>query len=275
MFLGYHAYGLIDHYLPEAFRMLADVGFSGVVLPLGGRLNPLTMSPALCAQIIADVEQAYQATDLHVVIDATYPITISHSQTRGLDLLCTTDDHWHVTRETIEWSLSLAKRLGGCPLLIRSGPTNLPSERALDLLAARLQGLLPKLEELDVDVALQPAEEHFIYNVSGFQRLLQWFDSPRLRLAVDTATMFRQIEFPLYSVLAPVRERLSCVTFRDPAVRLPAGDWIGQGSVSAEAVVECLKELEYDGGLFVHSWPVDHQALSTACSVYKKLHKCL
>jgi hypothetical protein len=84
--------------------------------------------------------------------------------------------------------------------------------------------------------------------------------------------MFRQIEFPLFSALSPVRDRLAYVLFRDPAVRAPAGDWIGQGAVSSDAVIECLKELGYGGGLFIHSWPADHQALETARAAYQRLH---
>jgi hypothetical protein len=72
-----------------------------------------------------------------------------------------------------------------------------------------------------------------------------------------------------------VRERLAYVIFRDPAVRTPAGDWIGQGAVSSAAVIECLEELGYTGGLFIHSWPADHQAIETARAVFHKLQSAL
>ena len=276
MYLGYYAYGLVDHYLPDALRVLADIGYQGAVLPLGGRLNPC-MSPALCQLIIDDIQAVHDSTGLRVVVDASSPFLLSPHQTRGLELLGSDEAQWQVVREAIDWALQLSDRLGGLPLLIRSGQAipHLSTEAALDELASRLNQLLPCMERLDVDIALQPAEEHFIHNVSGFQRLLQWFDSPRLKLAVDTATMFRQIEFPLFSVLDPVRDRLASVTFRDPAVRAPAGDWIGQGTVSCDAVIECLKELAYRGGLFIHSWPADHQALETARAVYHKVRSAI
>lgn len=277
MFLGYHAYGLVDHYLPDALRVLADVGFAAVMMPLAGRLNPQTMSPALCQHIIGDVEKVYQSTGLRIVLDTTCPFTFSPSHPRGLELLGASPSEWPVAREAIEWSLALAQRLGGQPLVIRSGQpaSGVPAEAALEQLAGCLDELLPSLERWQVDLALQPAEEQFIHNIAGFQRLLQWFDSPRLKLAVDTATMFRQIEFPLFSALSPVRQRLAYVVFRDPAIRTPAGDWIGQGSVSSDAVIECLQELEYSGGLFMHSWPADHQALDTARAVYHRLRGAL
>lgn len=277
MFLGYHAYGLVDHYLPDAVRVLAEVGFAAVMVPLGGRLNPRAMSPALCQHIIADLERVREQTGASIVIDATTPFTFSPSLARGLELLGEDSSEWSLARETIEWSLALAQRLGGNPLVVRSGQptTGVHAEAALEQLARSLEDLLPCLEQTQVDLALQPAEEQFIHSIVGFQRLLQWFDSPRLKLAVDTATMFRQIEFPLFSALSPVRERLAYVLFRDPAVRTPAGDWIGQGAVSSEAVVECLNELGYTEGLFMHSWPADHLALETARAVYRRLQNAL
>lgn len=277
MFLGYHAYGLVDHYLPDAVRILAETGFEAVMMPLGGRLNPQTMSPALCQHIIDDLLRAFHETGVRIVVDATSPFTFSPAHARGLELIGCDESNWPINREAIEWALAVTKRLGGNPLVIRSGQpvAGVHSEAVLEQLARCLEELLPCMEELQVDLALQPAEEQFIHSIVGFQRLLQWFDSPRLKLAVDTATMFRQIEFPLFSALSPVRERLAYVMFRDPAVRTPAGDWIGQGSVSSEAVVECLKELEYTGGLFMHSWPADHLALETARAVYHRLHGSL
>ena len=275
MFLGYHAYGLVDHYLPDAVRILSEVGFAAVMMPLGGRLNPQAMTPALCQHIIRDIEGVYQSTGIRIAIDATCPFTFSPHHAHGLELLGASE--WPATREAIEWSLALAKRLGGSPLVIRSGQpaAGLSAEAALEQITRCLENLLPCMEQLQVDLAIQPAEEQFIHNIVGFQRLLQWFDSPRLKLAVDTATMFRQIEFPLFSALSPVRDRLAYVIFRDPAVRTPAGDWIGQGSVSSEAVIECLKELEYSGGLFMHSWPADHLALDTARAVFHKVHSAM
>ncbi|MGN6135652.1 MAG: sugar phosphate isomerase/epimerase family protein [Aureliella sp.] len=277
MYLGYCVYGLVDHYLPDALAALAEIGYTGAILPLGGRLNPHSMSTALCQLLADDIEAAFRSTGLRIVLEANSPFLLSAREPRGLELLGSTEGQWKVVRETIEWSLALSRRLGGNPIILRSGAAleHNTAEATLDELANRLEQLVPRMDELDVDLALQPAEEHFIHNVVGFQRLLQWFDSPRLKLAVDTATMFRQIEFPLFSALGPVRERLAYVTFRDPAVKSPAGDWIGQGTVSCEAVVECLKELAYRGGLFIHSWPADHQALETARAAYQKIHSAI
>ena len=277
MYLGYYAYGLVDHYLPDAIRVLADMGYAGVNLPLGGRLHPRSMSRALCQLVIDDIAAVQDSTSVRIALDATSPFLLSPQHSAGLDLLGAPESQWPVTREALEWALTLADHLGGSPLLLRSGQPmqHLTAEATLDVLSKRLNELLPRMEALDIDIALQPAEEHFIHNIAGFQRLLQWFDSPRLKLAVDTATMFRQIEIPLFSALGPVRERLTYVTFRDPAVRTPAGDWIAQGTVSCDAVVECLKELAYRGGLFIHSWPTDHQALETAHAVYQKVRPML
>lgn len=277
MYLGYHAYGLADHYLPDALRVLADIGYTAVVVPLGGRLNPRSMSPGLCELIVNDIARVQAATGIRVILDARSPFLLSPHAARGLELLGTTKDEWPAVLQAIEWVLALAQRLGGSPLILSSGHAvaHVSAETALDEVARRLHQLLPRMEEMDVALALQPAEDHFIHNIAGFQRLLQWFDSPRLNLAVDTATMFRQIEFPLFSALSPVRQRLAFVTFRDPGVKTPAGDWIGQGTVSCDAVVECLRELGYCGGLLIHSWPADHQALETARAAFEKVSSAI
>ena len=273
MFLGYHAYGLSDYYLPEAITELAQSGYSGIVLPLGGgRLNPLAMRSEICERIIEDIQAACAYVPITVVVDTCY--RFDEQRTEGLDLL-QPDQHWPVTRETLDWVVRVACRFNSQLIRVRSGRTDLTPERTLERLQERLQDFLPSLDRLGIDLAIEPAEQHFIHNVAGFQRLLQWIDSPRIKLAVDTATMFRQTEFPLFAVLDPVRDRLASVTFRDPSLRIPTGDWIGQGSVSPQAVVDCLSELDYARGLYVHSWPGDPHGLSTARSVLARLRECI
>ncbi len=67
--------------------------------------------------------------------------------------------------------------------------------------------------------------------------------------------MFSQMELPLSSAFARVVDRLCAVILREPAIRSSSVDWIDQGSVSPQAVVDSLKELNYAGGLFIDSLP--------------------
>ncbi len=245
---------------------------SSIVLPLAGRLNLLCQSGGMCEVIADEVQSVCHSNGVTIFIDTTCPYTQSRWVPKGLDLLTTDDDAWQQVLRGLNWAIDLAQRVEGT-VLIRSGssPSNMSTESILDLLAERLDAVVNQAAAQGIQFALQPMEEHFIHNVAGFHRLSQWFNTSNLKIAVDTAAMYRQIEFPLYAALQPVRSVLSMVTFRDPTQRIPVGDWVGQGAISPEAVIECLRELNFTGGLCIYSAPSDHLSLDTARITFDKL----
>lgn len=273
MQLGYYAYGMVDHHLPDAVRILHELGYTSVVLPLGARLNPQTVMARSSTGWLSELEAIVAETGIRLILDTTTPFSVAPHDPRGMELLAADDERWHKVFDALQAAFDVAHRLGSQAMILRTGAAIMPHdlESDLDRLSDRISSLLLKMDGLDVGIALQPSDDHFLHNVSGFVRLLQWIDSPLLQLAVDTATMYRQIEFPLYSILSPMSSRLRYVTFRDPAHRAPAGDWIGQGQVSCDAVVECLSEINFDGDLLVYSFPSEHQAIETARLAIKRL----
>ncbi len=278
MRLGYYAYGMIDHSLLEAVELLCELSYGSIVLPLGPRLSPRISFAERSTSIIDGIVELKQHVasvgQAQLILDTSLPYILDVRSGTSLSLCCSAQETWSMHREALEWAIRLSHRLGSAPLIARSGTASdaIGAEQALDQMAEHFEELLPLMDSLDVDLALQPHEEHFIHNVHDFQRLTQWIDSPRLKLAVDTASMFRQIEFPLISVLGPMRDRLVHVTFRDPTLPAPSGDWISQGSIRCEAVVECLREMNFEGNLLIYSWPSDHRALDTAQLIRQHLH---
>ncbi len=274
MYLGYHAHSLVDHYLPDAVQVLSDLGFVGVVLPLSAsRLHPKLHDKSELDKITAQLDGARTSQHVQFVIDATGPFLLSKVDPAPPSLLEEEEAAWEDCRSLFRWAFELASALGSGPVFVSSGrwDEERSIESGLERLHQRLEELVPLAARVDVTIGIRPAAGDFISSIAGFERLLQWYDSPHLAVVADTATMFSQMELPLSSVLSRVVDRLCAVLLREPSARGPSVDWIDQGAVSPQAVVECLQELHYAGGLYVDSLPSDSRAVATARLVSERM----
>ena len=74
MYLGYHAYSLVDHYLPDAVELLSDLGFGGIALPLSSsRFHPKLFQDEAFRRFTAELDAARTTLNAQFVIDATGP----------------------------------------------------------------------------------------------------------------------------------------------------------------------------------------------------------
>lgn len=274
MYLGYHAYSLVDHYLPDAVELLSDLGYGGVVLPLtSSRLHPKLFQNGLLSKIAADLDAARSMRNVQFVIDATGPYLMSSVHATPLTLLEPDESAWQQGITLLRWAFEVAHQLGSGPVFVRTGKWDETQaiEEGLELLHQRLEEIVPIAARVDVTIGIRPAAGDFIATIAGFERLLQWYDSPHLAVVADTSTMFSQMELPLSSGLSRVVDRLCAVILREPSVRGPSVDWIDQGSVSPQAVVDCLKELDYAGGLYIDSLPSGPLAVETARLISERM----
>lgn len=274
MYLGYHAYSLVDHYLPDAVRLLSDLGFGGVVLPLSSsRFHPKLLHGEAFTQFAAELDSARSTRNAQFVIDATGPFLLSAVNATPLTLLDLDEASWEHGVGLLRWAFEVAKQVGSGPVFVRTGhwPEGRSVEEGLEQLHRRLEDVVPLAARVDVTIGIRPVSGDFIATIAGFERLLQWYDSPHLAVVADTSTMFSQMELPLSSCLSRVVDRLCAVILREPALRGPSVDWIDQGSVSPQAVVECLQELDYAGGLFVDSLPSGSLAVETARLISQRM----
>ncbi len=274
MYLGYHAYSLVDHYLPDAVEMLVDLGFGGIVLPISrSRFHPKLFQGEFFSQFIAELDAARSTRNAQFVIDATGPFLLSSVHAAPITLLDPDEASWEEGLELLRWAFDVSKLLGTGPVFVRTGhwSETRSTEEGLEQLHRRLESIVPLAARVDVTIGIRPTAGDFIATIAGFERLLQWYDSPHLAVVADTATMFSQMELPLSNSLARVIDRLCAVFLREPTLRGPSTDWIDQGSVSPQAVVECLQELNYAGGLFVDSLPSGALAAETARLISQRM----
>ncbi len=88
MYLGYHAYSLVDHYLPDAVEVLSDLGYGGVALPLSSsRLHPRLYHVGRLSQIAAELDAARSMRNAQFVLDATGPFLLSSVSGSSITLL--------------------------------------------------------------------------------------------------------------------------------------------------------------------------------------------
>jgi sugar phosphate isomerase/epimerase len=274
MYLGYHAYSLVDYYLPSAVQLLSDLGFGGIVLPLSSsRFHPRLLQGEVLTQFAAELDAARSTRNAQFVIDATGQFLLSSVNAAPLTLLDSDESSWEQAVSLLRWTFEMAKKVGSGPVFVRTGPwvDGRSTEEGLEQLHRRLEEIVPLAARVDVTIGIRPVSGDFIATIAGFERLLQWYDSPHLAVVADTSTMFSQMELPLSSCLSRVVDRLCAVILREPTARGPSVDWIDQGSVSPQAVVECLQELDYAGGLFVDSLPSGPFAVETARLISQRM----
>lgn len=185
-------------------------------------------------------------------IDAAFPLSTPEGASVGLEYIL----------HTIRWA-----KLAGCPRVdttdARLPPQGMTEREALDMMRGIYRRIVPVAEQYQITINIEP-HGHFTTRPEFMAEMLDFVDSPWLRLNMDTGNTFIAGQDPV-AFLGSFLHRVSHVHIKDVSQSLAAaarGELtgiavshcaLGEG-VNAANIVRCVEMLVgggYDGVLSV------------------------
>lgn len=258
-----------DWAFEDICRFVAGRGYRGL------EIAPFTL-PQPAGEISAEDRQRYRDT-----ADA-YGLEIIglHWLLAGTEGFYLTDPDQQVIARTVDYFgqlIDLCADLGG-RLMVLGSPQQrnlLPGvshQQAVNLAAALLKQLVPKLEERDVVIAVEPLgpeEGDFLNTAESAIELIEQIGSPNVRLHLDVKAMSTE-DKSIPDIIRDSARHLHHFHANDPNRQGP-----GMGEVEFEPILQALKEVGYDDWLSVEVFDYTPGAETLAGDSIRYLHEVL
>jgi sugar phosphate isomerase/epimerase len=264
MFFGYNTNGFAHHRLEDALAVLAGLGYEGVALTLDHHaLNPF--DPYLHDQInrVRDLLRAHR---LRAVVETGARFLLDARRKHQPTLIDPDPLLREHRRELIRRAASVAAALGATVVSFWSGtpvddaPTAVLMERLVEsctILAQEADALQ------DVKLAFEPEPGMFLATTAQFAELFDRVHHPRFGLTLDIGHLHCSNE-PIEPALRRWKEVLWNVHIEDMRRGVHEHLMFGEGEIDFVEVLKNLREIDYQGGVFVELSRHSHDAVETA-----------
>ncbi|MFJ4439162.1 sugar phosphate isomerase/epimerase family protein [Streptomyces sp. NPDC088923] len=183
---GYGTNGLTDLRLPEALRLLADLGYDGVGLTLDHmHLDPL--APDLAART-AEIAKLLGELNLSVTVETGARYVLDPRTKHGPSLLDPDPERRALRTGLLVTAVRVAADLGAHAVHCFSGvlPSGQDEAPAWDRLLGALAPVIDAAGATGVPLAIEPEPGHLVGDLAGFHRLRALLGDPApLGLTLD------------------------------------------------------------------------------------------
>jgi sugar phosphate isomerase/epimerase len=111
----------------------------------------------------------------------------------------------------------------------------------------------------------------FIDTLKAYRRLLEWIDSPHLKLTLDVGHLWCQGELPIADYIARWGERIVNVHIEDMRAGVHEHLMFGEGEMQFPPILAALAKAGYQGGLHVELSRHSHEGPTAAQRAYNYL----
>jgi sugar phosphate isomerase/epimerase len=264
MFFGYNTNGFAHHRLEDALAVLAGLGYEGVALTLDHHaLNPF--DPLLFEQLhrVRDLLRAYR---LRAVVETGARFLLDARRKHQPTLLDPDPSMREYRREFIRRAAYIAAALGASAVSFWSGTPvdRAPSAVLMERLVESCAILAQEAESLqDVKLAFEPEPGMFLETAAQYAELFERVNHPRFGLTLDIGHLHCSNE-PIGPTIRRWKDVLWNIHIEDMRrgvhEHLPFGD----GEIDFREVFAALREIDYQGGVFVELSRHSRDAFNTA-----------
>ena len=264
MFLGYNTNGFAHHRLPDAVEILADLGYAGVALTVD--VHALDVFAKHHAAEREEVAELLAARRMASVIETGARFLLDPTRKHQPTLL----DPLAVPRsrraDFLKRCVELAAALKSDAVSLWSGtPVESASAEALmDRLVAELRPLCDFAATCSVRLAFEPEPGMFIDTMAQFRELFDRVNHPAFGLTLDVGHLHCLGELPASQHITEWKDRLWNVHAEDMKAGVHDHLMFGDGDMDFADVFSALREIEYQGGVFVELSRHSHNAVETA-----------
>jgi sugar phosphate isomerase/epimerase len=229
----------------KAFAFARDCGYTGIEMaPFTIDADARNISTQKRAEVRRQIEDAgLETVGIHWLL----------AKTEGFYLTTPDDAVRRATGEYLGELARLCRDLGGRVMVLgspqqRNVLVGVTHDEAMRLAADCIQGALPKLEECDVTLAIEPlgpSEGNFLNRAEQGVELAEMIGSPNCRLHLDVKAMSSEAK-PIPQIIRDSASLLEHFHANDPNLKGP-----GMGEVEFEPIFEALGEIDYRGWVSV------------------------
>lgn len=251
MRLGYNTNGLAHHDLLDAIDLLADLGYRSIAITLDHTsLDPYSLKLEEQLTLVYERLRSHNMANV-IETGARYLLNprVKHEPT-----LVTADRFERKRRiDFYRRALDIAARLESDCVSLWSGIVrdSAGDEAILERLAEGLDPVLKHAKTVKQVVAFEPEPGMFIDTMTAWQRLLQWIESPSLKLTLDVGHLYCQGEIPIADQIHRWAPRIANVHIEDMRAGVHEHLMFGEGEMSFPPIIQALASAKYQGGLHV------------------------
>jgi L-ribulose-5-phosphate 3-epimerase len=264
MYFGYNTNGFAHHRLPDALRILAQLGYRGVALTLDYHvLDPYDADTPRELPLIRDL---LRELGLRVVIETGARFLLDPWRKHQPTLLAAEAEQRERRLDFLRRSVDIAQVLSADAVSFWSGRASEPTAEAvlMERLVAGCRELTTYATERGVRLAFEPEPGMFIDTMTRFTELHERIGQPFFGLTIDIGHLHCQGELPIGEHLRRWRDRLWNVHIEDMRRGVHDHLMFGEGEIDFGEVLRVLAEIGYEGGVHVELSRHSHDAVETA-----------
>jgi sugar phosphate isomerase/epimerase len=264
MFFGYNTNGFAHHRLEDALAVLARLGYEGVGLTLDHHaLNPFDPHPSDQVRVVRDLLHRHR---LRAVIETGARFLLDARRKHQPTLIDPDPVLREYRREFLRRAARIAAALGVGVVSFWSGTPvdDAPPAVLMERLTESCAILAQDAELLqDVRLAFEPEPGMFLDTMDRYAELFERVNHPRFGLTLDVGHLHCLNE-PIGPTIRRWKHVLWNVHIEDMRRGVHEHLMFGEGEIDFGEVVAALKDVDYQGGVFVELSRHSHDAVETA-----------
>jgi sugar phosphate isomerase/epimerase len=264
MYLGYNTNGLAHHHPLDAIALLADLGYRGV---------GLTIDHLLCSPFADDWQQdaddilaALTRYEMRSVIETGARFLLDPRVKHEPTLMSPDPARRLIRIEFLLWCIDIAAQLGSDAVSFWSGiARDQPSEpQAFARLVESLQPILHHAAERNVTLAFEPEPGMFIDSMARYEQLRAQLNAPHFQLTLDLGHLHCQGETPVADYLRRFAPQIANIHLEDMRRGVHEHLMFGEGEMNFAEIFAALREINYQGGVYVELSRHSHEGPEAA-----------
>ena len=264
MILGYNTNGLAHHDPQQAIELIHGIGYRSIAITIDHLwINPNRENHKAQMQEIRDL---LRQKEMKSVIETGARFLLDPKVKHEPTLISPDASERSRRVDFLKYCVDLAAEMDSDCVSLWSGILREDIDRsaALERLAEGLEQVLNYADDRNVNIGFEPEPGMLIDSLSSFEALLQWVDSPRLKLTLDIGHLFCQGEFPIRDYIFRYQDRLVNVHIEDMKAGVHEHLMFGEGQIDFPPIIDGLKEANYQGGIHVELSRHSHDAANIA-----------
>jgi L-ribulose-5-phosphate 3-epimerase len=253
MYLGYNTNGLAHHRLIDALLLLADEGYQGVGLTLdAGALDPY-IEPSQFRRELQTVRSVLDKGKMRRVVETGARFLLNPRQKHDPTLMDPDPDRRAIRIDFLKRAIDVAADLQAEAMSFWSGilPDIVAEEAALERLVEALRPVLEHAEMRQIRLAFEPEPGMFIDTFARFQKLDDRIRHPLFDLTVDLGHVHCIESLGVSDSVRAWGPRIANIHIEDMTRGVHEHLMFGEGTMDFPPVFQALREIGYNGGVFV------------------------
>lgn len=241
---AYNTNGAANHRLSDAFELIAASGYDGVALTLDHHhFDPFAPDFERRAE---NLTLELKRLNLALVVETGARFLLDPRAKHEPTLLSPTAEGRARRVEFLKRAVDLAAIAEAEAVSFWAGVkrAEIENEQALEFLSEGLEKICAYASEKRVCLALEPEPGMLVETVADYKKLTA--DFPNLKLALDTGHCIASDECEPESAIREMRDRIGTVAVEDMRRGVHEHLFFGEGEMNIAAILQALKEINYE-----------------------------